>query len=187
MRFVALVLVTLLSGCIQSPAEEGRVFTVQTLDRMEDAGPMYSMKDNLSEGPVLVLFIGVGCIGCKDWTDDLREHHQEWMAMNPPLQIVSVERYPAYETKEDVAAEFGTPESNHYTPWPIVLPSEEESIQRIEDQANMSQSIFEYFGLPGTPELFLIDQQGVIQWESNTYYPNEDSIGEIERAYNKVI
>jgi hypothetical protein len=51
----------------------------------------------------------------------------------------------------------------------------------------MSQSIFEYFDLPGTPELFLIDQQGIIQWESNTYYPNEDSIGEIERAYNKVI
>ena len=77
MRFVALVLVVLLSGCIQSTVDEGRVFTVQTLDRVEDGGPMYSMKDNLSEGPVLVLFIGVGCIGCKDWTDDLREHHQE--------------------------------------------------------------------------------------------------------------
>jgi len=109
------------------------------------------------------------------------------MEMDPPLQIVSVERYPTFETTEDVAEEFGAPESNHYTPWPIVLPSEEESIQRFEDQANMSQSIFEYFGLPGTPELFLINQQGVIQWESNTYYPNEDSIGEIERAYNKVI
>ena len=187
MRFVALVLVVLLSGCIQSTVDEGRVFTVQTLDRIEDGGPMYSMKDNLSKGPVLVLFIGVGCIGCKDWTDDLREHHQEWMTMNPPLQIVSVERYLAYETKEDVAAEFGTPESNHYTPWPIVLPSEGESIQRIEDQANMSQSIFEYFDLPGTPELFLIDQKGVIQWESDTYYPNENSIKTIENAYKQVI
>ena len=62
----------LLSGCIESTLEDGRVFTLQTLDRVEDAGPVYSMKENLSEGPVLVLFIGVGCTGCKDWTDNLR-------------------------------------------------------------------------------------------------------------------
>ena len=103
MRFVALVLILMLSGCLEPTAEDGRVFTVETLDRSEDAGPMYSMKDNLSEGPVLVLFIGVGCIGCKDWTDDLREHHEDWMAQDPPLQIVSVERYLRFETKEDVA------------------------------------------------------------------------------------
>ena len=107
MRFVALVLILFLSGCLESTVEEGRVFTVETLDRPEDAGPMYSMKDNLSEGPVLVLFIGVGCIGCKDWTDDLRDHHTDWMAQEPPLQIVSVERYLNFETKEDVAEEFG--------------------------------------------------------------------------------
>ena len=75
MRFVALTLILLLSGCLEAEIEDGRVFTVETLDRNEDAGPMYSMKDNLSQGPVLVLFIGVGCTGCKDWTDDLREHH----------------------------------------------------------------------------------------------------------------
>lgn len=187
MRFVALVLILLLSGCIESSLEDGRVFTLQTLDREEDAGPTYSMKDNLSVGPVLVLFIGVGCIGCKDWTDDLREHHQKWMEQEPPLQLVSVERYPAFETKDDVASEFGTPESNHYTPWPIVLPSEEDPIQRMTDQANLSQSVFEYYGLPGTPELFLIDQDGVIQWESSTYYPNENSIDTIEREYKNVI
>ena len=109
------------------------------------------------------------------------------MAQEPPLQIVSVERYLNFETKEDVAEEFGFTDSNHYTPWPIVLPTDDDSIQRIEDQANLSQSIFEYYGLPGTPALFLIDQDGVIQWESDTYYPNENSIGEIEKAYNKVI
>ena len=93
MRFVALMLILLLSGCLESTVEDGRVFTVETLDRSEDSGPIYSMKDNLSEGPVLVLFIGVGCTGCKDWTDDLREHHADWMAPDTPLQIVSVERY----------------------------------------------------------------------------------------------
>ena len=109
MRFVALTLILLLSGCLEAEIEDGRVFTVETLDRNEDAGPMYSMKDNLSQGPVLVLFIGVGCTGCKDWTDDLREHHIDWMEQDPPLQIVSVERYLRFETKEDVAEEFGAP------------------------------------------------------------------------------
>ena len=187
MRFVALVLVLFLSGCLETAVDDGRVFTVETLNRVEDAGAIYSMKDNLSQGPVLVLFIGVGCIGCKDWTDDIREHHQNWMKKQPPLQVVSVERYPTYETKEDVAEEFGYPESNHYTPWPIVLPSENQSIQRIEDEANMSQSIFEYYGNPGTPKLFLIDQNGLIQWKSDSYYPDENSIDEIENAYRDIV
>ena len=51
----------------------------------------------------------------------------------------------------------------------------------------MSQSVFEYYGLPGTPELFLIDRDGIIQWESTTYYPNENSIETIENEYKKVI
>ena len=105
----------MLSGCINPVAEEGRVFTLQTLDRAEDSGPNYSLKDNLSQGPVLILFIGVGCTGCKEWTDELRMSHQEWMEMEPPLQLVSIERYPSFETHEDVALEFGTPDSNHYT------------------------------------------------------------------------
>ena len=46
--------------------------------------------------------------------------------MEPPLQLVSIERYPSFETHEDVALEFGTPDSNHYTPWPITLPTEED-------------------------------------------------------------
>ena len=56
MRFVALVALLFLSGCLESTIEDGRVFTVETLNRVEDAGAIYSMKDNLSQGPVLVLF-----------------------------------------------------------------------------------------------------------------------------------
>ena len=88
---------------------------------------------------------------------------------------------------EVVAEEFGFTDSNHYTPWPIVLPTDDDSIQRIEDQANLSQSFFEYYGLTGTTALFLIDQDCVIQWESDTYYPDQNSVAEIERAYDKVI
>jgi hypothetical protein len=51
----------------------------------------------------------------------------------------------------------------------------------------MSQSVFEYYGLPGTPELFLIDQDGIVQWESTMYYPDESSIQIIESEYKKVI
>ena len=84
------MLVLFLSGCLETAVDDGRVFTVETLNRVEDAGSMYSMKDNLSQGPVLVLFIGVGCIGCKDWTDDIREHHQNCKKKQPPQQFLSL-------------------------------------------------------------------------------------------------
>ena len=188
MRIIGvLVALLFLSGCIDPVAEEGRVFTLQTLDRAEDAGANYSLKDNLSEGPVLILFIGVGCIGCKEWTDELRSTHQEWMDMEPPLQLVSIERYPSFESEEDVALEFGTPESNHYTPWPITLPTDEDPIRKYDDETKLSSTVFEYYGMPGTPTLMLIDQNGVTHWTSSTYYPNEGSIAEIKTEYKEMI
>ena len=183
----ALVALLMLSGCINPVAEEGRVFTLETLDRVEDSGSTYSLKANLSEGPVLILFIGVGCIGCKEWTDELRSTHQQWMDMEPPLQLVSIERYPSYETKEDVAQEFGTNESNHYTPWPITLPTEEDSILKFDDETKLSSTVFEYYGMPSTPKLLLIDQNGLTHWTSSTYYPTEESIAEIETEYKDMI
>ena len=169
----------MLSGCIDPVPEEGRVFTLQTLDRAEDSGATYSLKDNLSEGPVLILFIGVGCIGCKEWTDELRSNHQEWMNMEPPLQLVSIERYPSFES--------GTPESNHYTPWPITLPTDEDPIRKYDDETKLSTTVFEYYGMPGTPTLLLIDEGGVTQWKSSTYYPDNETISEIEAQYKDMI
>lgn len=188
MRIIGvLVALLVLSGCINPVAEEGRVFTLQTLDRAEDSEATYSLKDNLSEGPVLILFIGVGCIGCKDWTDELRLSHQEWMEMEPPLQLVSIARYPSFESQEDVALEFGTPESNHYTPWPITLPSDEDPIRKYDDETKLSSTVFEYYGMPGTPTLMLIDEDGVTRWKSSTYYPDAETISEIETQYKDMI
>jgi len=183
----ALVALLMLPGCINPVAEEGRVFTLQTLDRAEDSGSTYSLKDNLSQGPVLILFIGVGCIGCKEWTDELRLNHQEWMEMEPPLQLVSIERYPSFESHEDVALEFGTPDSNHYTPWPITLPTEEDPIRKYDDETKLSSTVFEYYDIPGTPTLMLIDEDGVTQWNSSTYYPDQETILEIETQYKDLI
>ena len=185
--FGVLVALLFLSGCINPVPEEGRVFTLETLDRAEDSGATYSLKDNLSEGPVLILFIGVGCIGCKDWTDELRSNHQEWMEMEPPLQLVSIERYPSFESHEDVALEFGTPKSDHYTPWPITLPTDDDPILKYEDETKLSSTVFEYYGMPGTPTLMLIDESGVTQWKSSTYYPDEETITEIETNYKDMI
>ena len=136
MRFVALVLLLFLSGCLESTVEEGRVFTVGTLDRPEDAGPMYSMKDNLSEGPVLVLFIGVGCIGCKDWTDDLREHHNDWMAQehlckSSLLSDTSISKPKKMLRKSSVSQTATTTRHGPLFCQPTMIPSNESKIKPI--------------------------------------------------------
>ena len=41
--------------------------------------------------------------------------------------------------------------------------------------------------MPGTPTLMLIDEDGVIQWKSSTYYPDAETISEIETQYKDMV
>ena len=48
-------------------------FSADTLDREEDGTPEFDLKQELENGPVMLLWIGAGCTGCHDWTDMIRE------------------------------------------------------------------------------------------------------------------
>ena len=68
-------IVMLLSGCT-TPVDDNQSediplqmsFVAKTLDRSEDRGAEYNLKENLAEKPVLILWIAAGCSGCHDWT-----------------------------------------------------------------------------------------------------------------------
>ena len=48
-------------------------FSADTLDREEDGTSEFDLKEQLEDGPVMLLWIGAGCTGCHDWTDMIRE------------------------------------------------------------------------------------------------------------------
>ena len=180
---ICIALIILLPGCIESQSVVGDKgdeiplrlsFKADTLDRPEDGGSSFDLKEELENGPVLMLWIGSGCSGCHDWTELIRTSMDEGAFNNSTINVVSVHRWAQYESLEDVADTFGV-ESNqtHYTPWTVVTPSLATPTYEFGTKDTTGYPLYEAYGNPGTPTLQLIDQAGALVWQSKTYWANE--------------
>ena len=183
----ALVTVILLTpGCIElqgaelDNSTEAKIlpfeltFESATLGRTEDGGTLFNLKEELGNGPVMLLWIGAGCKGCHDWTDMIREKMDTGVYNDSNMTIVSVHRWAEIESEDEVMDVFGTNnESAHYTPWKIVIPTSETQAYDFETGESTGTSIYSAYGNPGTPTLQVIAENGVLAWQSKTYWANE--------------
>ena len=106
------------------------------------------------------------------------------------MTIVSVHRWGEFETKDDIENVFGTAnQSEHYTPWTIVTPSELTLAADFNTEKSTGASIYSAYGNPGTPTLQVIAPNGVLAWQSKTYWANEtvfdDGFSFFERQVNE--
>ena len=181
-RFFAILvsLVMLLSGCISSvnDAESEEVplqlsFVAKTLDRVEDGGIEYDLKERLTEKPVLILWIAAGCSGCHDWTQMIRESVENGSLNSTSVNILSIHRWSEIESANQIMEVFGLKDNNsNYSPWPIVLPSEGDMIIDFETGVATDFTIYEGFNNPGTPTVQLVGQDGIKMWQSKSYWAN---------------
>ena len=165
-------------------------FSADTLDREEDGTPEFDLKEQLEDGPVMLLWIGAGCTGCHDWTDMIREKMDEGVFEESNMTIVSVHRWGEFESKDDIQRVFGLEnQSEHYTPWTIVTPSELTQAEDFNTEQSTGASIYSAYGNPGTPTLQVIAPNGVLAWQSKTYWANEtvfdDGFSFFERQVNE--
>ncbi len=179
-------LVMLLAGCT-TPIENGRSeemplqmsFVAKTLDRAEDGGINYNLKDKLSESPVLILWIAAGCSGCHDWTQLIRESVDNGSLNSTAVNIVSIHRWSEIESAEQIMEVFGIENNNsNYTPWPLVLPSESDMIINFATGETTDFTIYEGFNNPGTPTVQLVGQDGIKMWQSKSYWANYSMLEE---------
>lgn len=162
------------SGDEEKPIPFELTFESSTLDRNEDGGSVFDLEEELKNGPVMLLWIGSGCTGCHDWTDMIREKMDSGELSDSNVTIVSVHRWGEFESQEDVMDVFGTvDESSHYTPWTIALPTSDTEAYEFGTGENTGASIYSAYGNPGTPTLQVIAENGVLAWQSKTYWANE--------------
>ena len=98
-------IVMLLSGCT-TPVDDNQSediplqmsFVAKTLDRSEDGGAEYNLKESLAEKPVLILWIAAGCSGCHDWTQLIRESTENGSLNISSVNIVSIHRWAEIES-----------------------------------------------------------------------------------------
>ena len=184
--FTLVTVVLLIPGCIELQNTESEnssetkplpfelTFKSETLNRAEDEGIQFDLKDELENGPVMLLWIGAGCTGCHDWTDMIREKVDDGMFNDSNITVISVHRWAEFESKEELMDVFGTyNESSHYTPWKIVIPTEETQAYDLMSGENTGTTVYSAYGNPGTPTLQIIAENGVMAWQSKTYWANE--------------
>ena len=173
-------IVMLLSGCT-TPVDDNQSediplqmsFVAKTLDRSEDRGAEYNLKENLAEKPVLILWIAAGCSGCHDWTQLIRESTENGSLDITAVNIISIHRWAEIESTTQIMDVFGIEENNsNYSPWPIIIPSESDMIIDFTTGLTTDFTIYEGFNNPGTPTVQLIGQDGIKMWQSKSYWAN---------------
>ena len=180
-----MVLLMMLAGCTAAPMEEAAdteeeavlspvperlSFVAPTFDRDVDNGATHDLRNSF-DGPVLMLWVAAGCAGCHDWTAMLNEELQAGNVSNT-TNIVSVHRYPSFESMDDVRERYTDNNSSTYTPWPVLLPSQSTTVIDAESGEMTDVGLYRAFEMPVTPTLQVLDSEGRLVWTSKTYWAN---------------
>jgi len=124
-----------------------------------------------------MLWVASGCSGCHDWTDLIRSELNAGNISNTTT-IISVHRYPEFETSEDMERRYGSNSSEHYAPWPVLVPDASTTVIDRETGRMTDVGLFTAFGDPVTPTLQVIDSEGGIAWTSSKYWANTSVLEE---------
>ena len=184
-----IILIFLIPGCIETQSVIGDereeiplrlTFKADTLDRAEDQGPTFYLKEELKDGPVLMLWVGSSCFGCHDWTNMIRESLENGTLNESTLSIVSVHRWSNLEGAEEVMNAFGEDTNDSsYTPWRIVMANEQTPALEYFSGDDTGFNVYEAYGNPSTPTLQLIGDNGIKMWQSKNYWANSTILQEI--------
>ncbi len=187
---IALLIVgSMMSGCLDwSPEEDVPVeiseeprysFQAATLNRTVDEGPVLTLHEHANGAPTLLIWVSPACGGCHDWVQDLIQDDVHTRITEDGVRIVSVHRYFQFEDVAEVMQQYGNESSDSYSPWPVLVPNDD--VRAIDLSTGMISDIgiIEAFGTPGTPTLQLIDGDGKMAWESDSYYFDEGEVQEM--------
>ena len=191
-----IILIFLIPGCIETQSVIGDereeiplrlAFKADTLDRAEDQGPTFDLKEELKDGPVLMLWVGSSCFGCHDWTNMIRESLENGTLNESTLSIVSVHRWSNLEGAEEVMNAFGEDTNDSsYTPWRIVMANEQTPALEYFSGDDTGFNVYEAYGNPSTPTLQLIGDNGIKMWQSKNYWANSTILQEIWHTASKL-
>tara|TARA_Y100000766_G_scaffold258976_1_gene247606 strand:- start:2522 stop:3115 length:594 start_codon:yes stop_codon:yes gene_type:complete len=149
-----------------------------TLDREVDRYAEYNVLENSSGQNTLILWAASGCRGCHEWTEMIRESIANGTISNES-NIVTVQRYPSFESRESFFEVFGNNSSEQYSPWPVLTPHSSAVAWDAETGEPSTVPLDDAFGNPRTPTLQVLGPDGRIVWQNLNYYPDFEIVEEI--------
>ena len=179
-----------LSGCISDASDVGvpdsesesslnrMNIVAQTLEREVDRYNEYNVLENSSGRNTLILWAASGCRGCHEWTEIIRESIANGTISNES-NVITIQRYPSFESRESFFEVFGNNSSEQYSPWPVLTPYASAVAWDAETGMPSTVPLDEAFGNPRTPTLQVLGPDGQIVWQNVKYYPDFGIVEEI--------
>lgn len=149
----------------------------ETAGRDVDRGDQMDILLDANGEKTMILWVSTGCSGCHDWTEFIANHMRDGNISND-TRIITVHRYPSFETREEVIDVYATSNKTTESLWPVVIPVKDQPAIDVERNNETEMSYSAAFENPATPSLTILDGEGKTVWKNKTYWANQSVLDE---------
>jgi len=149
----------------------------ETAARDIDRGDEMDILLDANGEKTMILWVSTGCSGCHDWTEFIANHMRDGNISND-TRIITVHRYPSFETREEVIDVYATSNKTTESLWPVVIPVKDQPAIDVERNNETEMSYSAAFENPATPSLTILDGDGKTVWKNKTYWANQSVLDE---------
>lgn len=156
----------------------------ETAGRSYDRGNSLDILQDADGNNTMILWVSTGCSGCHDWTEMIADKMRNGTLSND-TRIITVHRYPSFETKEDMIEVYASENSTTNSLWPVMLPFDGQKAIDAESGKNTEMEYWEAFQNPSTPSFTILDGDGKTIWKNKTYWANETTLDDALEVLNR--
>ncbi len=143
-----------------------------TPDRDIDRSQEFDILADANGSNTLILWVSTGCSGCHDWTEMIAESMRNGSISND-TRIITIHRYPAFESQEEVIDVYATNNSTTNSLWPVLMPVDKQPAIDVEKGVETDYDYTKAFDNPATPSFTILDGEGKTIWKNKTYWANQ--------------
>ena len=159
------------------PIPEYLNLVADTAERDIDRGSSFNILEDADGANTMILWVSTGCSGCHDWTEMI-VGEMDSGNISSDIRIISVHRYPSFETKQEVIDVYASENSSTNSPWPVLIPYDGQPAIDVEKNNDTEYDYSEAFENPATPSFTVLDGDGKTIWKNRTYWANQTVLDE---------
>ena len=186
---LALTVLLVLPGCTNPQNMDDKVMdkelelpehlnlVADTAGRDVDRGQRMDILSDANGSNTLILWVSTGCSGCHDWTEMIADEMRSGNISND-TRIISVHRYPSFESRDEVIEVYASANSSTESLWPVLIPMDGQSAIDVDLNRATDYDYCTAFGTPATPSLTLLNGDGKTIWKNKKYWAHETILSE---------
>ena len=186
---ITVALILLLPGCttpveVEEPVSENEFqpperlnLVADTAGREIDRGETMDVLGDADGQNTMILWVSTGCSGCHDWTEMISDEMRSGNISND-TRIITIHRYPSFESREEMINTYASNESSTNSPWPVLLTYDGQPAIDVEKGKETDYDFAKAFETPTTPSFTILDGTGKTIWKNKEYWADSTVLEE---------